>query len=33
MAICCNTPEGNMQYGDKPYYFIPTTYIAMSNIS
>ena len=25
MAIYCNTLEGNMQYGDDPYCFTPTT--------
>ena len=27
MAICCNTLEGNMQYGDDPYCFTPSTYV------
>ena len=25
MAIYCNTLEGNMQYGDDPYCFTPST--------
>ena len=27
MAIYYNTLEGNMQYGDDPYCFIPSTYV------
>ena len=27
MAIYCNTLEGNMQYSDDPYCFIPSTYL------
>ena len=25
MALYCNTLEGNMQYGDDPYCFTPST--------
>ena len=28
MAIYCNTLEGNMQYGDDPYCFTPSSYVA-----
>ena len=27
MEIYCNTLEGNMQYGDDPYYFTPNTIV------
>ena len=33
MAIYCNTLEGNMQYGDDPYCFTPTSYPSIPEIN